>query len=344
MIDIFNIRKIEKEHLEEIDIIYRRAANDYINAILNYAFCYFSDVIIDVDDKVDYVSFVLEPFFVRRHGLEKCLGLIDAAFQVIRSNVIYEWFDKPVYEYILFCILDNYASVFNYEKLDDEKAFLGDGQAVRMQFLSDYYNKNADNEDVEWIYLICRDIIKDPELLFGDMFFFPDYLDMFVDDYVSAGGNEEGYCNGLGIYLDDYRMCMHDIALERYDQCRKSFKNVGKDDELSKYNEYEVLKNIYKALVSEQGNIRFHDEKENIINDSIRDKLDMLYEVRDQSRMGASPRGVDSGEVDIMVRRDGFPIVLIEALKINCVAKGYITNHIEKILVKYNLNGIQMYY
>lgn len=110
------------------------------------------------------------------------------------------------------------------------------------------------------------------------------------------------------------------------------------------WTEETMSKNILKALLKVQGNKTFCDKKEDELNDGVRDVLSMVYEMKDQTRQGTSPSGKDAGEVDLQICRDGFPIAMIEGLKVNSVDRNYIQTHIDKVLTCYDPFGCPYIY
>ena len=105
------------------------------------------------------------------------------------------------------------------------------------------------------------------------------------------------------------------------------------------WTEETMSKNIFKALLKVQGNKTFCGKKEDELNDCVRDILSMVYEMKDQTRQGTSPNRKDAGEVDLQICRDGFPIAMIEGLKVNSVDRNYIQTHIDKVLTCYDPFG-----
>ena len=80
---------------------------------------------------------------------------------------------------------------------------------------------------------------------------------------------------------------------------------------------------------------------ENTINDCFRDMLCMkgYDEVKDQTRHGISTNGKDSGEVDILLTKDGKEIAIFEGLKLDSVNTSYIDVHLDKAITNYNALG-----
>lgn len=84
-----------------------------------------------------------------------------------------------------------------------------------------------------------------------------------------------------------------------------------------------------------------YSRTENEINDYFRDMLNAkgYIQVMDQTRHGISMSGKDAGEVDILLKKDNKEIAIIEGLKLDCVNRNYIKEHIDKAVVNYNALG-----
>lgn len=128
---------------------------------------------------------------------------------------------------------------------------------------------------------------------------------------------------------------------------------IGVEDELiealdgvaiSILNEDTVSRNVMKALLNVQKDKLYQGEKENSINDGIRNQLSIVYEVKDQTRQGDSESGKDAGEVDIMLCDNGNPAVIMEGLKLASFESSKLDTHINKALANYNPNGCTLVY
>ena len=103
-----------------------------------------------------------------------------------------------------------------------------------------------------------------------------------------------------------------------------------------------VLKDLIKISERLSTNAIYRsDTPENNINDFIRDGLLLLgySEVKDQTRHGFSLTGIDAGEVDILISKDGKERAIFEGLKLRSVDSKYIDKHILKAIVNYNALG-----
>lgn len=100
-----------------------------------------------------------------------------------------------------------------------------------------------------------------------------------------------------------------------------------------------ICNSLYKALLNVQGNRHYKGAIENVINDAIRDQLSIKFDVNDQTRLGESIKGMDSGEIDIMIRWNGLPCAIIEGVKLRSVDSSILDTHINKVLSNYNPIG-----
>ena len=128
---------------------------------------------------------------------------------------------------------------------------------------------------------------------------------------------------------------------------------IGVEDELiealdgvaiSILDEDTVSRNVMKALLNVQKDKLYEGEKENSINDGIRNQLSIVYEVKDQTRQGDSESGKDAGEIDIMLCDNGNPAVIMEGLKLASFESSKLDIHINKALANYDPNGCPLVY
>ena len=107
-----------------------------------------------------------------------------------------------------------------------------------------------------------------------------------------------------------------------------------------KYSEEQLCLNIHKSLLHIQKNPVLYNRPENVLNDSVRDNLRMVYSVLDQTRQGTSQSGNDAGSIDMLIcTKDGLPLAIIEAMKLTFVDRAYISLHIDKVLTNYDPAG-----
>ena len=108
--------------------------------------------------------------------------------------------------------------------------------------------------------------------------------------------------------------------------------------------EESVSSHVMKALLAIQRDKMYENVKEDNINDGIRNQLDMVYNIKDQTRQGKSESGKDAGEVDIEICENSIPVVIMEGLKMDSFKKEYLDVHINKALVNYDPNGCPLVY
>lgn len=118
---------------------------------------------------------------------------------------------------------------------------------------------------------------------------------------------------------------------------------IIQEDE-AKFQELELTQNILHALVNIQKTNLFHGRSEDDINDGVRNALDMLYEVKDQTRQGKSETGKRSGELDILLCKKSMPWAIVEALRLSFLDKDSLSKHINKALTNYDPIGCKNSY
>lgn len=89
---------------------YMHKANEYLNLCVEEAFHFYFDHLNDWHDKEDFLRMTLRDFFVDRFAKEECLNKVRAVYDLICSNEIF-YTVKPIYEYILYCVIEYYGIV-----------------------------------------------------------------------------------------------------------------------------------------------------------------------------------------------------------------------------------------
>ena len=99
------------------------------------------------------------------------------------------------------------------------------------------------------------------------------------------------------------------------------------------------IRNLFIACAKLQARKTFANVIEDVRNDQIVDLLTTSgYVIKDQSRRGSSSAGKESGEIDILVERDGLSFAIIEALNLDSLKKEYLGTHLDKIYL-YDTTG-----
>lgn len=115
-------------------------------------------------------------------------------------------------------------------------------------------------------------------------------------------------------------------------------------DEESKFQESDLNHFILHALINVQKTKLYHGQSEDDINDGVRNALDMVYEIKDQTRQGKSESGKKSGELDILLCKKSMPWAIVEALRLFSLDKDNLDKHINKALTKYDPVGCKNAY
>lgn len=114
---------------------------------------------------------------------------------------------------------------------------------------------------------------------------------------------------------------------------------VEAESEYDKYSEDGLNHYLLRALTNIQARHLLWNSEENDLNDAFRDSLDLLYSVNDQTRRGVSQSGTGAGEIDLLIRREGLPFAIIEALRLRSMEREYLNTHINKALTNYDQAG-----
>lgn len=176
------------------------------------------------------------------------------------------------------------------------------------------------------------------DICFYDLDFLPEFLGCVV-----------------GLYLSDLPVFEQVMTVNELDECIElmdaDLKEAYLEKRKSEYQKNDLpegqflescfSRDLEKALIMIQKNKNYKGAQENVLNDAVRDHLSMKYEVYDQTRQGLSENGKDSGEIDLLVCNHSLPVAIIEALKISSVNKKYLREHIDKVLVNYDPNGVK---
>lgn len=160
----------------------------------------------------------------------------------------------------------------------------------------------------------------------------------------------------VGLYLcgsPDFRVMMSVEELDKYVELmsfdQREAYLAKREEELQSemvsddntFAERTFSQNLEKALINIQKNRHYKGVSEDTLNDALRDHLSMIYDVRDQTRQGDSETGIGSGEVDLLICKNSFPLAIVEAVKLGAVREAVLKKHINKLLVNYDWNGLE---
>lgn len=248
--------------------------------------------------------------------------MVYSLYDIIRSDVIREYVE-PKYEILLYVILqwwdectdDSEPLLVN--KLDDNVA-----TEIKETYISEYgkdYVLNAIIDFKEYYYI-----------LFADHDFLHDNLERLIVIYLRSPERFKMLFSDVD--LNEYKDLMSKDLREKFEELNQ---NSSKLIKLIKkeVREITLLQDLIFCCEKIQANFTYKDSLENHRNDYIRDLLDAMgyFGNRDQTRLGTSSGGKESGEVDILVRKDNRPFPIIEALNLSNIDKSYISLHIDNI-------------
>lgn len=314
---------------EHKDLDYRISefVNDVLSEIIQVA------IELHIDQKAflgDIKTSLLEsisPSVMMRESPKRCEDVLFELRELIKSPAP-RFEIKPRYRYFLFQCIDSYC-----ELLEEEETLIRTvPEPLRTEIL-DVYGE---------VTVSCmEDISGYREYCFDDWDFLPENLSEMVGLYL----NNSPYAKVMISVdeLDEFIEIMDIDQREAYLQWRERESAVENSTPLDEY-EANLFYNVTKALLLIQQNNYYYGAEENELNDALKGRLGMVYEVCDQTRQGVSETGKSSGEIDLLIYRASFPIAIIEALKLESVNKTSLQRHINKLLVNYNPNGLPYAY
>ena len=214
--------------------------------------------------------------------------------------------------------LDKYKNIDNYYSLYRKLETLAmeidpkQGEAI-MKVLSG-----------EKEYKYAKDIIKDNNIK-KDLKRIGQWKKHFLTIFEDSSLAQEEYYslkNTQQEVLKQIDLIWDNAPIDKCDK-KKSSPRILKD---------KILNDLVLVCLNLQANSTYNNAKENDRNDYVRDLLETSgYDAKDQTRRGHSTTRKQAGEVDILIKENGFPIAVIEALNLKSLEKGYLGKHIEKI-------------
>ena len=276
----------------------------------------------------ELITYVLEdisPSVMLRDNPKKCEDTLEELYELLCSSVPRQSISQK-YNFFLFHCIKFYVDLMKELDISLNERI---PEPLRSEILQAYGEEMIEViENVDYYLDIC----------FYDLDFLPEFLGCVV-----------------GLYLSDLPVFEQVMTVNELDECIELMDADLKEDYLEKRkSEYQkndlpegqflescFSRDLEKALIMIQKNKNYTGAQENVLNDAVRDHLSMKYEVYDQTRQGLSENGKDSGEIDLLVCNHSLPVAIIEALKISSVNKKYLREHIDKVLVNYDPNGVK---
>lgn len=292
----------------------------YINDNLN---CILRTLLDMVNDGLPIESIL--PFNTFDIYEQEWLNIANSLYEITYSNSVRDCI-KPKYEYFLFYLLTWWDDI-----IDEEENLIP--IPLPHDLVKETRNSKSSNEEVRLILNQLRNFEYYFSFCFCDYDFLTENLENYVTLYLRNRELFEKLCD---IELSEYREIMPKDLRELYDE-KNNFQSI-KDILLLP----QLLRKIFWCCERIQSNNLLKNSDEDDINSHLRDLLSAtlkeIYEIRDQSRQGTSNNEINSGEVDILLINNRSPFSVIEALKLNCINKSYISTHIDKIY-KYDTLG-----
>lgn len=314
---------------EHKDLDYR--ISEFVNGVL-------SEIIqvaieLHIDQKAlsgDIKTSLLEsisPSVMMRESPKKCEDVLFELRELIKSPAP-RFEIKPRYRYFLFQCIDLFC-----ELLEEEESLIRTVPEPLRSEIWDVYGE---------VTVSCMEEISGyQEYCFDDWDFLPENLSEMVGLYLNKSPYAEVMISVEE--LDGFIEIMDIDQREAYLRWREKESAVENSDPHDEY-ETGLFYNVTKALLSIQRNSYYYGAEENELNDALKGRLGMVYEVCDQTRQGVSETGNGSGEIDLLICRDFLPFTIIEALKLESVNKTSLQRHINKLLVSYDPNGLPCAY
>jgi hypothetical protein len=273
-------------------------------------------VLIDyLEDSNDFNSEDFLPFNNFKISDCRWRELVYDLYDIISSDVLRDYV-KPIYDYLLYAILEWWEDCACDEEILLNKLSYELKAKIQTEYMKD---------EGEYIINEITTYNSYYYILFADHDFLPDSLEQMVTIFLR---NPEFF----SVLFADVNLSEYKDIMPK--DLREQFENI--ESILSRpkmQNDYyaSLLVYLLSCCKSLQANVFFKNAKENNMNDFIRELLSPSYEVKDQTRQGSSSGKKDSGEVDILIKKDNLEASIIEALVLNYMDKTRISEHIDKI-------------
>ena len=310
-IDMLPLDFFDYDNLSDTDKKVTEYVNDKVKEIIR--------VLIDfLDNGTGFNSEDFLPYNNIKISDSEWIEMVHTLYEIVSSPNIRDYL-KPKYDYLLYAILlwwkdcNEGEYFYNPEPLDDELK-----KDIENEYMSEdgeCYILNAITDVNEYFYI-----------LFPDHDFLPHILERFTMMYLNSPEKFSLFFGDTN--LDDYKILMPKDLRERYEDINKQ-KVYNPND----FSEEDLLGDIRVSCERIQANkkYKYTDCLEDEFNDAMRNMLKMKYIVSDQTRRGESASGKSAGEVDLLIEKNNLSFSIIEALKLDCVNKQYISEHIDKI-------------
>ena len=305
------------ENVLDIDI--KLKINKHINSNIQNAFLMARDMLSDlglsINEILDDHNFDLNE--------EQLNEYFYTAFDIVFSESFRDKI-KPIYQYFIYQIIEWFIEVTvdlseHMEPLDKDL----------VQSIKNYYDSMESEHISEYIIELLSDFTQYNEMIFDDF----DFLSPMVEDMVQIYIKSPLFFRTVlaDINLIDYVPLMPKDIKEQFLDFQSKSVNV-QDSKSDKLNIKKLTRDIIRICEMIQSKPYMREWIEDQHNDTIRDGLELKdYIVRDQTRIGKSASGIQSGEADVQVFYNGTPCSVIESIVLCSLEKKKIEEHIKKI-------------
>lgn len=310
---------------EELNKRVTKYINSVLTGIVETSIDWLEDAkSVNEGDISDCLKFLCPPALVRRDP-QLCENRIYELRELLSSPVVRRRI-KPIYQYILFRSIEDYLTVvYDAAKVGEViDAFPMDAE-LKHDIVTQF---GAEGEEaIGYI----TDIDGYLDTVFSDWDFLPEFLNRLV---ALSMDNPSVFQMAMTYEeLDDFIDLMDVDLRDNYTKYRATMTQSAPPEE------FKLLDNVLRAVYTIQQNRRYYGKTENEINDGMRDILNMVYIVKDQTRHGESEVGEDAGEVDFLILEKDCPVAIMEALKLRSMNTAYLKRHIEKAVLSYDPVG-----
>ena len=297
---------------------------EYVNKNLEEMIHFALDCIRDSED-IEYLS----PPSLFARSPNECMLRLKELWSFSKDRVLRRDL-SPVYQYHLFQMIKLYVDYFSAT----EEGTIPFDEPIIIYEMDDDLKKLVSEQYGDWYIMRFTDVKSYLEEFFYDWDFEPEYLAEAVQMYLDR--NPLFFAMTSIEELENYTELMDGDTYRKFQIicAQRDTKN-----EQLEHRQFTFHADISNALLSIQKNPQYWDLDENGINDRLCDLLRMKYHVDDQSRQGQSLSQENVGEIDFLVFDGKEPVSIMEALKLNSLDKGYIDDHITKLLVNYDPQG-----
>ncbi len=245
----------------------------------------------------------------------------------------------PISCFVMHALMSEYMGYFAHSKRDwceDElKQYLERTMPNRSEI-------RVDRRDVKRWFTDPGEWLHDFETTYDEDYMHLDFILTMGTLYLQNNAESERAFTGYGIDIE----AMSDLM--PFDMRESVRKKIEIQKELIPVAEEKVYRTLLSACEKLSANpIDTNGLEEDALNRKVRDLLEMAletsgYVVQDQTQRGLGKKMEKPGELDILIKKNGLSIAIIEGLLHR--EKDWLYQHIEKAIGRYNTSGCRMIY